>query len=181
MGTANFRTMKHFPLYTYPTVHWETYCPDCHTWFEYDEDDTVCPFCGGEDIFHDDNGMYLAEEFMHDISPNIERLNDGLLFHKVAIESGYYTGLQFYVEAEHDLEEYEYDEDDCQWNFDMSRSRAHCMFYSERVKLRTKLAELAHYHGMDELFCIGVFSNGEAVYERVEDTTTSRIRQAVFR
>jgi hypothetical protein len=49
------------------------------------------------------------------------------------------------------------------------------------VKLRAKLAELAHYHCMDELFCIGVFSNGEAVYERVEDTTTSRIRQAVFR
>lgn len=61
----------------------------------------------------------------------------------------------------------------------MSRSRAHCMFYAERVKINRCLAELAYQHGMDELICVGVFSNGEAVYRRVEDTQRSRIMQAV--
>ena len=177
MSTANFTTMKNFPLYTYPTTHWERYCEDCEEWF--DEDEEVCPYCESENTVLRDSGYILADDFVYCVNTKIEKLNRGLTFHKVSIESGYYTGLQFYVEEEHDLERYEYDNDDCEWNFGMSRSRAYCMFYAERLKIQKRLAELAYEHGMDELFCVGVFSNGEAVYEKVEDTQRSRIMQAV--
>lgn len=180
MGTANFMTMKHFPLYTYSTVYWERYCEDCESWYDDEDGDAeVCPYCESENTELRDSSDIYANDFLYCVNPEIEKLNRGLTFHKVSVEGGYYTGLQFYVEEEHNLERYEYDNDDCEWNFGMSRSRAHVMFYAERLKIKKRLAELAYEHGMDELFCVGVFSNGEAVYEKVEDTQRSRIMQAV--
>lgn len=178
MSTANFRTMKNFPLYVYPTERIAYECHECGETF-YEEGE--CPACGCEDAFEFDDGWFYVEQFMSCINPAIEELNRDLLFHTISIQSGYYTGLQIYVAEEHDLEEYEYDNEDCHYYFGCCRSVAHRKFYSERRKVCKALKKLAKEFGMDELFCVGVFSNGEAVYEKVEDTKRSRIRQAAFR
>lgn len=68
MSTANFTTMKHFPLYTYPTEYWEMRCDDCGEYWEYDENDTACPFCGSESVSEVDSGWSRADDFFSALS-----------------------------------------------------------------------------------------------------------------
>lgn len=168
MSTANFNTMKHFPLYAVETDRESYKCEGCMTVLSEDErDDDVCPFCGGK-LEPFDDSWFFVETFMDDIQPDLEDLNDRLSFHHITVQSGYYTGLQLYVAVEHELDEYDYDDDDCWYYFGMSRSAAYCKFFAERVKVRKAMERIARWHGMRQLNLIGVFSNGEAIYEYAE-------------
>ena len=62
---------------------------------------------------------YDEEDYflVHDIEEALEELNHSFLFHKISVESGYYYGIQFYVEENYDLDEL--DNDDCRYYFDM--------------------------------------------------------------
>lgn len=59
------------------------------------------------------------------VQSDLDDVNRDLLFHKITMQSGYYTGVQFYVEAEHDLGEYDYDNEECHYYFDCCRSVAY--------------------------------------------------------
>ena len=99
MGTCNFCTMKNFNLYALVL----------------------------EDLDQDDDDIIdlLYEDYEREINAELEKLNEKLLFHKVTIKAGYYEGFQLYVECEHDLDKYkDYDDDDCDYYFDMSREEA---------------------------------------------------------
>lgn len=149
MSAPNFRTMENFPLFALDTT---TEDGEPMEWWE-------------------------IEELCQDISAALESVNETLLFHKVSVEGGYYFGLQFYVDELHDP--HDYDNDDCRYEFDLCRSVAIRRYKGEIGKITRSLRKLARGYGFEELYCGGIFSNGEAVYYRVQNTQRSRVHQAV--
>lgn len=100
-----------------------------------------------------------------------EEINNTLIFHKVTIQSGRYSGFQFFVDEIHsdlfDLDknsEYCIDNEDAHYYFDMCKSRALRAADAEKRKIDKWLAGLEN-RGFERLVCVAVFSNGEAVYQ----------------
>lgn len=145
MGTCNFVTQSDFDLYIY----------------DEDLDDTL-----DEDTAINDYDFSMA--CVYEESKRLAKeLSKDLMFHDIEIESGYYTGIQTYVKKYYeDIEQL--DNDDCYYHFDMCRSKAIRKYNAEVNKINKKLLPLFEKElGFDHIRCIGVFSNGEAVYERV--------------
>lgn len=113
---------------------------------------------------------------------SIGRLNEaayGLMFHKITLRSGYYTGVQFYVEVEHDLtEDKDYTNDDCHYYFDCCRSVAYRKYEAEIRKINRKLAALGKEYGFQEYVCTARFSNGEAWYD-LASNSRARLKSVV--
>ena len=119
-----------------------------------------------------------VQETVDDIESRLENdVNGGLIFHKISVESGYYSGVQFYVETTDDPTEM--DNEDCRYYFDMYRSVAIRRYNSEVNKVCRILRKLAKEYGFDELYLRARFSNGEALYGRVENTSRAKLMQAV--
>lgn len=94
------------------------------------------------------------------------RLNEEQLFFKVTVESGYYCGVQFFVENKNDPVE-DMGNVDTNYYYGMCRSRA---MRKEKVAgnlIRRELRKAKEELGLIELTCSGIFSNGEAIYEKV--------------
>lgn len=125
-----------------------------------------------------DEMSWLDVQFlMDDLKPALDNMNDDLMFHEISVESGYYTGLQFYVEELHDPNDY--DNEDCHYYFDSCRSVAIRKFDREINKINRMLRDLAADYGFEQYYCSARFSNGEAWYSKVQNTVRSRVRQAV--
>lgn len=122
---------------------------------------------------------YDDEEYfiIRDIEETLEGLNDSLTFHKITLESGYYSGLQFYVEENENPNEL--DNEDCRYYFDMFRSVAIRRYNSEINKISHLLRRLASEYDFEEVVCTARFSNGEAEYTRVNNNPRARLYQAV--
>ena len=145
MSTPNFYTMENFNLYIKAYEPEEDYDD---IFYNYDE---VQMFY--DDIFYGYDGF---NELM-------ENLNDDLTFHKLEIKGGYYSGVQIYVR---ELENpHELDNDDCRYYYDICRSQAIRKYDAEIRKINKWLDKTAVDYGWKKLYCIGIFSNGEAVYE----------------
>ena len=159
MGTCNFRTQKDFPLYTLDNFYMG-YCPECESWAGAD-DDEKCPYCGSvlENIQVDEDEMNDA---WSDISEMAEEKNQNFLFHNITLGSGYYAGMQLYVEEKDNPENL--DNDDCNYYYNMCRSKAIRAYKTEQNKVRKAMKQIADANGMEELVCLGVFSSGEAIY-----------------
>lgn len=112
-----------------------------------------------------------------DLNEQLEEFNRQLMFHTVSIEDGYYSGVQFYVQENHNPEDY--DNDDCHYYFDSYRSVAIRRYYSEINKINRALRMLAKDFNFDEVYCSAVFSNGEALYAKVSPNRHARACQAV--
>ena len=89
-----------------------------------------------------------------------------------------YTGVQFYVEVEHDLTEDGYTNDDCHYYFDCCRSVAYRKYKAEIRKINRKLAALGKEYGFQEYVCIARFSNGEAWYD-LASNPRARLKSSV--
>lgn len=136
MATGNFYTMENFPLYAYLEDDWD--------WFE-------------------------EEEFCSFITEEVNELNCDLTFFKVSLKSGYYAGVQFYVDDLHNLDRYGWEywsNDDCNYEFDMCRSKAIRKYQSEINKVNRWLAKTAKEYGFEKLVVSARFSNGEVMYNR---------------
>ena len=140
MSTPNFYTQNNFDLYI------KAYEPE----EDYDEFEA--------EIFYDDifNGWDGFKEVM-------ENFNDTLTFHHLEFKSGYYSGVQLYVEEMENP--YELDNDDCRYYYDMCRSQAIRKYDAEIRKINKWMEKTATEHGWKKLNCLGIFSNGEAIYE----------------
>lgn len=136
MSTANFKTMQGFDLYA---------MNDCH--FKYED---------GEGF--DQWAYELWAE-----SLGLDALNESLQFHSIRLTSGYYAHSQIYVEAVHDPRGM--DNFETNYYFDMCRSKAIRACEAEARRIRKWMAKNCPERGMDKLVCVGIFSNGEAVYE----------------
>lgn len=120
---------------------------------EADELEGICEF---------DDLAYMEDEA--EITAKMDEFNDGLMFHKLGMQSGYYSGVQFIVETEYDLSADDYDNDDCRYYFDCCRSAAYRKYAAEIRKINRFMEKLGKAYGFEELVCTGRFSNGEATF-----------------
>lgn len=176
MSTANFHNQKNFKLYikSFEPISIEEYKKEYfQDSFKYDEyveesneelkryileqsyNKEMEAWCElfYEDIINDCDGFV----------DEMNSLNDILVFHKLSLKDGYYDGVQIYVvekENPHEL-----DNDDCKYYYDMCRSKAIRKYDSEIRKINKWMDKVASQYGWKELYCLGVFSNGEAIYE----------------
>lgn len=139
MSTPNFHMMKNFDLFV------KAYEPE----EEYDEFEA--------EFFYDD--IFQGYDGFKDV---MEELNDNLTFHKIEFESGYYSGVQLYVEEKENP--HELDNEDCRYYYDMCRSQAVRKYDAEIRKINKWMNKTAVEYGWRKLHCLGVFSNGEAIY-----------------
>lgn len=149
MSTANFYTMEKYPLYAIGSQD-----------FYYEDEET------GEKFYDE----FLADEFYQEVNNMIEEYNENLLFHKISIKSGYYDGMQLYVETIHDeLEDIEkyWNNEDCKYQFDMCKSLTIRKFNSEINKVNKILKLIAESNGMIKYGVYARFSNGETWYTKV--------------
>lgn len=93
----------------------------------------------------------------------MEEFNNTLTFHKITFESGYYSGVQLYVEEMENP--HELDNEDCHYYYDMCRSQAIRKYDAEIRKINKWMEKTAVEYGWRKLHCLGVFSNGEAIYQ----------------
>ena len=173
MSAPNFDSRQlGFPLYVREDFY-SRVCPECGFWNM--ESAEVCEDCGADltgvepryDEF--DNQLYFEE-----VQDDLRRFSEDLEFFTVDVASGYYSGVQFDVDWKKDIRGWgcagdpeELDNDDAHFYFDCCRSEMLRRYQRERRKVAKRLAELADFHGFEEIVCVGRFSNGEAVYERV--------------
>lgn len=160
MGTCNYISQDNFDLYITEYEVDEEYIK------EYEEINE-CEF----------DEEWDSQMFYKDIYMQAERLanklNEELMFYQIEIRSGYYDGLQTIIQGTDWYDSYynieDVSNDDCHYYFDMCRSKAIRKHNTEVNKINKKLLPLFEKElGFDHIRCIGVFSSGEAIYERVK-------------
>lgn len=148
MSTPNFRTQKDFPLFV---AEYEP--PTYDEWLanyydkDIDSDDSVESWrqCEEEQL------NFWYEDFPYEVQPMIDRENKGLQWFKIQLQGGYYSGLQLYVI-----------ERDCPCDDEEEDKKS----YKEEIKtVNERLRKIASEYGFTELVCVGIFSNGEAIYQ----------------
>lgn len=176
MSTPNFRTQQDFDLYCFD--EWDIsqeQVDDMREANEYDEsvsDDSI------REWLAEDNVRFLEEDFPYAIKECYKELNRELNFYEITLKGGYYGGIQFYVKVDHDLYQYYgnnldsivegIDNEDTRYYYDMCKSEFKRKITSEVNFINKKLMPLlAKKTGFEHYNCIGIFSNGEAIYEKV--------------
>ena len=177
MSAPNFYTQKNFDLYVqaFEPVSMEEYqkeyfLDDDYYYPDYEEAETEEEKAEILEKAYNETMENWHEFFYQDIFDGadgfkglMEELNDSLTFHEIQFESGYYTGVQLYVEEKenpHDL-----DNEDCRYYYDMCRSQAVRKYDAEVRKINKWMEKVATEYGWRKLYCLGIFSNGEAIYQ----------------
>jgi ribosomal protein L40E len=164
MATGNFRTMADFPL----IVKGEEYikvCPECYlsNSSEAEKCECGCDLSEVEAIVDE----FACEYTMKEMEKVAAELNEVQSFYTVSVESGYYAGVQFYVDAKYcDIEDMSNEES--RDEFGMCRSEMLRRFKVAGNTIRRRLYKAKDELGLDELICTARFSNGEAWYQRVD-------------
>lgn len=165
MSAPNFYTQKNFPLYVaaFEPMDIEEYEAEYFADDEYNYPDNLeksynkamedWEYLYYEDIY---NGIDGLKGLMEDFS-------DSLIFHTLQFKSGYYVGVQVYVEEKDNP--HELDNEDCRYCFDMCRSEVIRKYDAEVRKINRWMKKTLPMYGWKELHCVGIFSNGEAIYE----------------
>lgn len=114
-----------------------------------------------------------------------KRFTDGLTFHTVTIEGGYYYGFQFIVDEafshSFDLDKesvYCISNEEAHDYFGMCRSEALRKADAEKRKIRKWLESFENENGYEILVRTAMFSNGEAIYER-RNNKRARLKSAL--
>ena len=125
----------------------------------------------------------IIDNFSETVNDVLHTLKRELNFFEVTLKDGYYCGLQFYVEetgnmAYIDVEDV--DNEDTRYYYDMCKSEFLRKYYSEINFINKKLLpKLAKFFSFEEYYCGGIFSNGEAVYRKVENTNRTKLLRAL--
>lgn len=179
MATANFETMGNFPLYARESMYCKV-CPECG--FTCGTDADKCEDCGasleGVESRYDE---WTEQTECDDVQREMDKFNEDFAFHNLTLKSGYYTGVQFFVEEKfkggYDSIE-DMDNDECRYYYGECRSKVLRRYNAEVRKVRKAMAKIAEDWGYAEYLCVGRFSNGEAVYEKVDPKKGPTLRQA---
>lgn len=161
MSCPNFLTQKAFPLFASAAFDPQ----------EYEDEET------GETVYDEEGDWMLFEE----CEKEIEKLNSELHFYRLELRDGHYCGMQLYLTEQRDgattdgytREEWRENRREARrypyafyaWEFARPYSEQKRAERREREKIerfcRGFLREVYDFH---EYYCIGIFSNGEAVY-----------------
>ena len=177
MSTPNFYTQRNFNLYVkaFEGISMEEYEAEEFQYdeFHYPEYEVAVSDEWKKHILeksYNETMDLWMEDFYNDIfhgydgfKDKMEDFNDSLTFHELQFKSGYYDGVQIYVEEKENP--HELDNEDCQYYYDMCRSKAIRKYDSEVRKINRWMEKVAPEYGWRELHCLGIFSNGEAIYE----------------
>jgi len=161
MSTPNFRTQANFPLYVFDE--------------SLTRDEVIEVLEANDEEITESNINrwygYLIEDraqfFIDDIQPELDKINNSLNFFKIILRDGYYTGIQLYIESTTEYNYADYDNDETRYEFDLCLSQFKRKYAAEANKIGRHMKKLAVDYGMIHLNCIGIFSNGEAIYEQV--------------
>ena len=161
MSTCNFKRMN----YNMPMICGYLDFEECKTSYEEETGEEY-----SELMFYDEQ-----EEQIREAQEMAESFSAGLKYHNITIKSGYYDGFQFWVEEKtadlFDLDrnsDYCIDNDDAYYYYDLCRSKVLREADAEKRKISKWLLSLDG-NGYEAIVCLGVFSNGEAVYRRLRD------------
>ena len=146
-----------------------------------DEKMKICPecgfTCGGEDENCENCGCDLSEveaeydeilmsqrvEEMEEFAEKINSIQD---FYEVTVESGYYSGVQFYVEGKYwKLEDW--DSDEIKDEFDLRRRTVLRRQNAACKRVQNELNRAKKELGLIQLGVFARFSNGETWYSKV--------------
>lgn len=126
-------------------------------------------------LFDDTEMDWLeANEFFACLKEELDEQNDGLTFFRIELKSGYYGGVQFFVEVSRyadnagfteDGSEYA-DNESCRDYLDMCRSKAVRKYDAEIRKVNRLMKKIGEAWGFEKYFCACIFSNGEAIYRK---------------
>ena len=188
MSCPNFETQENFKLFL-----WDFKRPDDkylnENILETDEDVTSI-----EDItkrMRDEYAESIYEREYRDITDNFSETIDDILhtfkrelqFFKITLKDGYYCGLQFYVEETGNIRYIDVenvDNEETRYYYDMCKSEFLRKYNSEINFINKKLLpKLAKFFGFEEYYCGGMFSNGEALYYKVENTNRAKLIRAL--
>lgn len=156
MSTPNFITQSYFDLYLSDTTDWND--------FDYE-------FIKRE---FDDEKEILLNHYK-------KYRKYGLNYLDIELKCGYYTGLQFYITPSKYLKGYDNGEfyrdiykwieqfsNEDTWYIDSCNKSIFKKHFESEMNFVNKklLPRLAKVLGFEKYKCIGVFSNGEAIYEK---------------
>ena len=156
MGTCNFITQSDFDMYV---INFEPLSEEEQKQYEIDNHCEYDEELEAEWFFDDEirNFNWLLQHYLKENKRELKFCN-------IELRSGYYAGVQTYVSIENDPREM--DNEDCQYYFGLCRSKAIRKLESEIKFINTKLLPyIRNNSSFEKLYCIGVFSNGEAVYQ----------------
>lgn len=167
MGTCNFWTMDDFDLWVI-------------------DDEKLCNFYLGEEFIEERRKQFEDYEpiddielawdmLLEDIQSEFDDLKSHLEWYKIELKSGYYEGAQFYISTDYlGIDERAdwlpskpliWDDEECELQFGLTKEETKKMIENEK-KLINQFLEESKDYGFFKIGCVGVFSNGEAVYER---------------
>ena len=125
----------------------------------------------------------IIDNFSETVNDILHTLKRELQFFKITLKDGYYCGLQFYVEETGNMRYIDVenvDNEDTRYYYDMCKSEFLRKYYSEINFINKKLMpKLAKFFSFEEYYCGGIFSNGEALYYKVENTNRAKLIRAL--
>ena len=98
----------------------------------------------------------------------------GFIFNNYKVRMVYVVGDMAYIDVEN------VNNEETRYYYDMCKSEFLRKYNSEINFINKKLLpKLAKFFGFEEYYCGGIFSNGEAVYYKVENTNRAKVLRAL--
>lgn len=117
-------------------------------------------------VLTEKDGDFLEEKYILDeCSDALDALNEKLLCFKTSLRSGYYAGVQIYVETLNDVDSF--DKEDCYYYLDMCPSKAKKLFQKEQNMIKKEMQRFCNEYEFFQLKTLARFSNGETLYSKV--------------
>jgi hypothetical protein len=169
MSTPNFKTQRDFDLYV--TNNFVVYP------YELDENDDFVLDDNDNPIINYDVEPFFDHSYFDECKDYTdEKLNSKLAFFSISFEDGYYSGVQTFIEPKYpndfdalDFLEYPQYYDNSQ----LFRELGYNTYILKRKILSeinlindTLLPQLKQHYFFEKICCVGIFSNGEAIYEK---------------
>lgn len=169
MSTPNFKTQSLFDLYV--TNDFLQYP------YELDENDDFVLDTEGNPIINYDVEPFFDYSYFDECKNYTDNnLNSKLAFFTISFEDGYYQGVQTFIEPKYlndfdalDFLEYPqyYDTQELFAQFGYNTYILKRKILAEIKLINTKLLpQLKQYYSFDKIKCVGIFSNGEAIYAK---------------
>lgn len=167
MSTPNFETQREFDLYV--TDNFVVYP------YELDENDEFVLDENGDPIVNYDAEPYFDNHYFDECKKYTDKLNARLDFFNIDFKDGYYTGIQTYINPQTsefdalDFLEYPhyYEPKELFAEFGVNSYVLKRKILAEIKHInKDLLPELAKMYFFDKIKCVGIFSNGEAIYEK---------------